>query len=476
MTEYNTLAKISLVGKLESSEEHASAKLAEEIVASRSDDLTETDLQQLQKLLFDHLGCCYRGAHVPWGVKMREWAHAEGARGAAGLFGDALQTSVANAAFVNATAAHGLELDDTHDESISHPGAPVIATALAMTSGSDKPAAEIYAAIRAGYEVVGRVGAATNAAAVVEHGFHPTSLFAGFGAVATAACLNNFDAQQLQRAWGLMLSMAGGSMQFSQESVGTTVKRLHGGLAALHGVMAVNFVKLGIFGPEESLHGRYGLLNIFGNQQAPERLLAVHDDAPEIHRISFKAYPCCRFFHSTLDALSAIVSQHNVAVESIQRLLVGGPEVLSTQHVVRRPESEMAAQYSLPFALGAALIFGPRSVEGYEQAALCDDRILGIADRVEVVVDKSMQAKYPQHFGSWLEAELMDGSRHRVEVLDSIGTPANPMSMDALIDKFDSLVRPVNKNLQASDIAADIDSLDSAQSLQSLLARFCKPA
>lgn len=476
MTEHRTFAKLFLVSDLESFEENTSAKLAEEIIASRSVDLSDSDLRQLQKLLLDHLGCCYRGAHVPWGLKMREWARAEGAQGEARLFADSLRTSVANAAFVNATAAHGLELDDTHDESISHPGAPVIATALATVTDAECDAAELYVAIRAGYEVVGRIGAATNAAAVVEHGFHPTSLFAGFGAVTTAACLYDFDAQQLQRAWGLMLSMAGGSMQFSQETVGTTVKRLHGGLAALHGVMAVNFVKLGIFGPEQSLHGRYGLVNIFGGDQAPERLLALHDDAPEIHRISFKAYPCCRFFHSTLDALNEIIAGHNVRPESIKRLVVGGPEVLSTQHVVRRPESEMAAQYSLPFVLGAALIFGPRSVDAYAQAALHDERILAIADRVEVVVDASMQAKYPQHFGSWLEAELLDGSIYRVEVLDSVGTPANPMSMAALIEKFDSLVHPVNRNLRGSSIAADIQSLDGNRSLLSLLSNFCESA
>jgi 2-methylcitrate dehydratase PrpD len=449
-----------------------SAALAAEALDIQPADLTVADREQLQKLLLDHLGCAYRGAHVPWGVKMREWAHSEGSIGKAPLVGDTLQTSVANAAFVNATAAHGLELDDTHDESISHPGAAIIATALATAITKGSGADEMLAAITAGYEVVGRVGAATNAAHVVEHGFHPTSLFAGFGAAATRAYLQGFSAANLQRAWGLMLSMAGGSMQFSQERIGTTVKRLHGGLAALHGVLATNLVQLGIYGPEHALDGRYGLLNIFGHDTSPSRLSESHADAPEIHRISFKAYPCCRFFHSTLDALAVVTNEFTADPDSIVRLTVGGPEVLSTQHVVRRPESEMAAQYSLPFALGAALTFGPKSIDGYVEGALHDPRILKIADRVEVVSDDSMQARYPEHFGSWLEIELADGSKRRKEVIDSVGTPANPMTTASLIDKFDTLVSPVSDTLTGADVFRKIEALDSTDSIVQLMSPF----
>lgn len=455
---------------------HLTAGLAEEIVALRATALTDRDYGQLRNLLLDHLGCCYRGACVPWGTKMRRWAAQQHAAGDAPLFADAMTTSPAVAAFVNATAAHGLELDDTHDESISHPGAPVIATALALAATRDCTTDEFFAAIVAGYEVVARVGAATNAAHVVEHGFHPTSLFAGFGVVAVAAVMRDFDAERLQRAWGLMLSMAGGSMQFSQETAGTTVKRLHGGLAALHGVMAADLAALGIDGPEQALDGRYGLLNIFGGDQRFERLTLRHADAPEIHRVSFKAYPCCRFFHSTLDALRELTAEFSVDAASILRYRVGGPEVLSTQHVVRRPESEMAAQYSLPFALGAATVYGPRSVDGYAADALADERVLAIADRVEVVADSDLQAQFPDHFGSWLEIELADGRVRRAEVLDSIGTPANPMDLDELIAKFDNLVAPVNADLKGADIALAVESLDCKESLRKLLSRFRVPA
>ena len=132
----------------------------------------------------------------------------------------------------------------------------------------------------------------------------------------------------------------------------------------------------------------------------------------------------------------------------------------------------MAAQYSLPFVIGAATIFGPRSVEAYSEAALTNENILEIADRVEVVVDANLHAEFPEHFGSWLEIELEDGSVRREEVLDSIGTPANPMTMDDLIDKFDSLVAPIDPALRGRDIATAVEALNTAASIKTLLARF----
>ena len=448
-----------------------SLELAREMLALQIDSLGERDREQLQRLLLDHLACCYRGSVLPWGRKLHEWAENYRGAGRSGLFASAMKTSPMIAAFVNATSAHGLELDDTHDESVSHPGAAIIGTALALAQHNESSGAEILPAIVAGYEVTGRVGAATNAAVIIEKGFHPTCLFTGFGATATAAHLLKLTPQQLAQAWGLMLSMAGGSMQFSQEAEGTTVKRLHGGYSALHGVLAAEHSKLGIAGPEQALDGRYGLLANFGEQQDEQRLTVAHPNGPEIHRISFKPYPCCRLFHSTLDALAEATDGFTLDPDSIVSLRVGGPEIMVSQHMLRRPTSEMAAQYSLPFTLGAALYYGPSSVDGFMQDALGDERTLAIADRVVSELDPKMEEAFPEHFGSWIEVETSEGKR-RVEVLDSLGTPANPISSQALIEKFDQLMAPTGFTKTGSEVAGELQGFAELDDLTGLLHSF----
>ena len=143
--------------------------------------------------------------------------------------------------------------------------------------------------------------------------------------------------------------------------------------------MAAEHAALGIAGPEQALEGRYGLIRNFGAKSDPERLNRAHPDGPEIHRISYKPYPCCRLFHSTLDALAEVTGDFGLDPEEIESITVGGPDIMVTQHMLRRPTSEMAAQYSLPFTLGAALHYGPSSVAGFMGEALNDPRTLAIA-------------------------------------------------------------------------------------------------
>ena len=449
-----------------------SLALAEELLATGDSPLAERDLAQIRNLMLDHLGCCHAGSLLAWGRRLHEWAAPHAGSGRAPVLASKLRLAPALAAFVNATAAHGMELDDTHDESVSHPGAAVIASSLALAAHHGRDGQHLAAAIYAGYEAAGRVGAATNAAETIELGFHPTSLFVGFGAAAAAAVLLRLAPLELARGWGLMLSMAGGSMQFSQEPEGTTVKRLHGGYAALHGVMAAEHAALGIAGPEQALEGRYGLLNNFGANSDPGRINRPHPDGAEIHRISYKPYPCCRLFHSTLDALAQVTGGFRLDPREIESITVGGPDIMVTQHMLRRPTSEMAAQYSLPFTLGAAFHYGPRSVSGFMGEALTDARTLAVADKVQAVADPAMQAAFPSHFGSWVEIAVRGEKKRRCEVLDSLGTPANPMQRSDLTVKFAGLTAGDNR-INAAKIAATLDELPRLRSVDPLLAPFC---
>ena len=390
-----------------------------------------------------------------WSRALAGWAATLGNGGTCTILGSAVRAAPSIAALVNATAAHGMELDDTHDESLSHPGAPVIGAALAAGEATGASGKAAIAAIVAGYEAMARVGMATGADEVIERGFHPTALFGGFGAATAAAKLYGLDADGMAQAWGLVLSAAGGSMQFSQDASGTTVKRLHAGYGAQHGIMAAEHARLGIAGPARAFDGRYGLCTLFGNDPRPQRLERTAGVPLQIHRISLKPYPCCRLFHSTIDALREVTKEFSTPDEAIAKITVGGPEILVSQHMLRRPQSVMAAQYSLPYAMGVSIVCGPSRYEAYEEDRLADPRILALADRVEAVADSGMQAAFPGHFGSWVELVTADGARRRADVLDSRGTPAHPLGADEVVEKIAGL-------LAAFDEAPAVNSLRDA--------------
>lgn len=447
-------------------------RLAEEAVALKIGRLSDADIAHAKLLLLDHIGVALRGATLPWGLSLQELAARYKGTGRAAVYGSDLKTVPAIAALVNATAAHGMELDDTHDASVSHPGAPVIGTALAVGAEAGASGAAVLVALCAGYEVMARVGMATGAGGMIERGFHPTALFGGFGAATAAAKLRGLDADSLVRAWGLMLSMAGGSMQFSQDASGTTVKRLHGGFGAHNGTMAAELAALGIAGPAQAFDGVYGLCNLFGSPADVSRLAKPAGAPLEIHRISLKPYPCCRLFHSTIDALRTVTDDFSLADDDIRAIRVGGPAIMVTQHMLRRPTSVMAAQYSLPFTLGAAIAHGPTEYDAFAEDRLADTRTLAIGDKVEAVQDDAMEAAFPEHFGSWVEITTGADEVRRADVLDSHGTPARPMAWAAVREKADGLLAGFDWDIAAID--SEIGALENAASLDALLTRITR--
>jgi len=416
---------------------------AKQILQIGEGGLTSADREQLRRLILDLLGVSRIGATLPWTQEMIAWAESFRGSGQAPVVGTNLSVAPSIAALVNGTAAHGYELDDTHDASMSHPGAVVIPAALAVAAQRGSSADDTLAAIACGYEAMARVGMAADASRVIHDGHHPTALFGPFGAAAATARLMGLDAHDLARAWGHALSLAGGSMQFSDEPEGTTVKRLHAGYGAHNGVIAAEFAARKISAPARALDGKYGFMALYSKSPKMAEL-AVPSDAPlQIHVISFKPYSCCRLFHSLIDGLREVSDDFKLKPESIKRIAVRGPGVIANQHMMRRPTSVMAAQYSLPFVVGATLVYGPHRYDSYREDKLADADILSLADRVECEADAGIETHYPAQMGTAVELTRTDGTRRSATVMNSRGTAANPLSTEALYAKAEGLVREI---------------------------------
>jgi len=238
--------------------------------------------------------------------------------------------------------------------------------------------------------------------------------------------------------------------------------------------MAAQFAKLGIDGPKQAFDGTYGLCNMYGQTPQPEKLEKAPNARLEIHNISIKPYPCCRLFHSTIDALSETTDGMTLAPDQIEKIVVGGPTIMVTQHLMRRPTSVMAAQYSLPFTLATSLLKNPHAYESYAENQLNDEAILSLGDRIDAVVEDKLDDAFPAHFGSWVEVTTRDGETRRADVLDSYGTAARPMPDDALRDKFTGLAATVMPNLDPKAVFDAVDAFPDAPNADALVGLFAR--
>lgn len=422
-------------------------RLAAHVATVAEAQPSQQDTEIVRRLLLDNFIVSLWGMTRPAAGEVADWTRRFTGSGASAVLGRQWTTDPSIAALVHGTAAHSFELDDTHNSTASHPGAVIIPVALAVAAEPGPPLTRdrFFAAIIAGYEAMALVGEAAGGMAAVHRGFHPTSLFGGFGAAVTALAIRAarggapLDGDLITKAWGLALSQPSGSMQFSVEPTGGEIKRVHAGLGAHNGIRAADFADLAaVTAPRHTLEGAYGVAASFG---APPR--EVLDEARlqtrQIDALSLKPYACCRLFHSTIDALAIATDGFTADTGELTDILVTGPTLIAEQHMTPA-ESSMTAQYSCPYVVGATLAYGPSGYDAYSEEHLDDPKIRQIADLVRFEVDPEMESTYyPEHFATAVRLTYADGTVREAQVVDSVGTAENPMTIESIRAKADGL-------------------------------------
>lgn len=419
---------------------HAALKIARFIAGLRFADLPPAVVGSARRHLLDTFGVAIRGrAHANAAASLRALVDVEGAAGAIAVWGAEGRLAAGYAALANGIAAHVLDFDDTHTDSIVHGSAIIAPVAMALAEARNASGEDLVCAFVAGWEAAARVGLASRGT-FHKRGFHTTSIAGIFGAATAAARLLGLDAERTAHAIGLAGSLASGINEYLSNS--SSAKSVHTGWSAHAGILAASLAQAGMTGPQSVFEGRDGILRAYG---LPEECDASALDADlgarwEATRISIKPYPCCHFAHAFVDCVGALLAK-GVAAADIRALHCVVPEIelpLICEPFAEKlePASPYAAKFSLPFLLAARIADGRIDHRTFEAANLARTDLLELAARVTYRVAAPGETPFPRTFPGWVEATLADGSR-RVERLDvNAGHPDNPLSLEQVAAKF----------------------------------------
>lgn len=346
------------------------------------------------------------------------------------------------AAAVNGALAHSLDFDDTHRESSLHPGAPVIAAALAVAEREGATTERVLAGVSAGFDVACVLGRAVNPDAHYDRGFHGTGTCGTFGAIAAAGVVAGASVDEFESAFGVGGSQAAGSLQFL--SNGAWNKRLHPGLAARRGVTAASLAAAGFRGADAAIEGEYGFLAGYTDDPNPAAFDRLGDDYA-VMETALKPYPCCRYMHAALDALTEMGTE--VDPNTVDSVVVDLPEpgVRLTGDPIerkRRPSNFVDCQFSMPFGAAIALSTGEAGLAAFldAQSHLDDPDLRGLMDATEVVSTDAVQSRFPDQWAARVVVET-DGESHERFIETARGEPEKPLGWDGVTEKFQSLTR-----------------------------------
>ena len=390
-----------------------------------------------ENCVLDTVGCMIFGAALPWARTAAAYAQQTGGPRRSSIIGGD-RTTAAMAAFANGTAAHAFELDDVHEESISHPGAVVVPAVLALAEEVGASGADALEAVVVGYEAMGRAGIAVGPAAHLLRGFHPTSMCGVFGAAAAAGRLLELSAPQLRDALGIAATLASGTMEFA--SSGGQTKRLHAGRAAEGGVMAARLAAGGFEGPADGLAGTYGFCRIFGDESRVELLTDDLGSRWMLDEITVKPWAACSDIHPLIQATLELRAAYGLHPDMVERIEATAPTKAAVHNSGDGSTSVMAAQYSGRWNIAAALVADPADPATYSADRIADAELVELQSKVvAIAADARWDATYAHKMGGSVRITLRDGRLLERSVSGQKGSMHDPLTGDEIEAKFATL-------------------------------------
>jgi 2-methylcitrate dehydratase PrpD len=408
--------------------------LVERIAALDATRLPAAVRQKCEDLLIDIVGLCVTARNEDYIKSAMAGLDDDGPCTA---IGHDRTLSAAGAAFLNGTAAHGEDFDDTFEGGPVHAGAVIVPAMLAACERHRPDGAAALLGIAVGVEVMCRLSTVVPKA-VHKAGFHPTAIFGTMGAATGVGVALGLNRKQLVDALGIAGSMAAGIIEYLAE--GAWTKRLHPGWAAQSGLRAALLARAGFVGPRTVFEGVHGLFNGFAHtaQGDYEALLGDFGTRWVTETLAFKPYPCGTMAHPYIDCAKRLAAR-GVKPEDVKELLCEVAE--GTVHRLweplaskQRPPNGYAAKFSTPFLLATGFVRGGVGLDAFTEAAVRDERVLALSSKVHYVIDP--ENPYPNGFTGHIRAVLTDGRVVEERQPHFRGGANEPLTRADLEEKF----------------------------------------
>lgn len=396
------------------------------------DEIPEAARDAARLRIVDSLGCAV-GA---WGCEAaeigRRLAPAAGRRELEGRIVGSNDRVAANAAaFINGCLIRDLDFNDTYPG--GHPS-DSLAGLLAVAPQLGADGRDLITATLITYEIFIRLQLAGQ---LREKGWD-NGFGIGVGTSAALGRLMKLDRKRLRHALAITAT-ANVPMRATRAGMLSMWKGAATAFATQSAVFATQLAAEGMSGPEAPFTGRHGLEDLI---TGPLELKPF--DEFLIARAKIKFWPVVYNMQALVWA----------GIELRERL--GGKEPVSikaetswsawhesgSEPAKWNPRTRETADHSLPYILAWTLREGLVDHNAFEPAGYLDESLRPVMNRIEVAVDDSITAEFPDVIRLRLLATDEDGIEHRVEVVNPLGHELNPISRAGIDEKFTRLTAP----------------------------------
>ena len=189
-----------------------------------------------------------------------------------------------------------------------------------------------------------------------------------------------------------------------------------------------------------------------------------------------KVHGGCRGNHAPVDVVQDIVKANAIKPEAIAGLTIRIDTVTHAAEI-HQPANGNEAQFSVAFAVAAALVKGDASVFQYTDANVADPRVREMMGRIRVEFDKRLDQGYPDKRAASAEITLADGRRFTGRIDNAKGEPECPFTAADIENKFLALTRDIlaGGGGQVRDLVMGLETLQDVNILGACLKAIDRP-
>ncbi len=379
-----------------------------------------------------------------------------GGAGAARLLMDGREASPAGAAMAGAFCVDSIDAHDGSSPNKGHAGSAIFPALLAVADARGGRGLEICGRdfstwLAIAYEVSYRAGQVQHATCA---DYHTSGAWTAVGVAAACARMLDCNPQQIRHAAGIG-EYHGPRSQMMRCIDFPTMVRDGVGWGAPSGVTAAYLAAEGFTGAPA--------LTCEGAQAAPfwTDLGSAWRTLEHTH---YKAYPCCRWAHPSMDAVRDLMQRHALNHQQIAAVKIRTFHY-ATRLAGHEPKTMDELAYAIAFPVATMIVRGEMSVAELSPETLKDPDILRISRAVELIDDPELTAISTDK--RWAQVSLVTSDGQ--EFTDAARTPRGdvdaPLSDAQIVAKFHAFADPVlgpERAQRIEALALRFDTLDAA--------------
>ncbi len=440
-------------------------ELAEYIASARGKALPAAVTQKTKHHILDTVAAMVSGSRLLPGKRAIAYAKSRGGVEEALVIGTKHLAPVEIAGMANAMEAHADETDDSHARSVTHPGAGIVPSAIAMAERYGRNGTQLLRAVALGYDVGTRFNMSLEISKWAAEG-HGTHTFGpGFGCGAAAASLARLDATESRYMLSYVGQQASGVGAWVGDREHVEKAFDFGGMPARNGLLAATFVKAGFTATENLFAGQRNFYMAYSgtrNTNINELVRGLGTDY-EIMQTNIKRWCVGSPIQAPLDSLYELIKEHKLKASQVEHILVRvSPGSANTVNNRTMPDINMQQMCAV------MLVDGFVSFEAaHDEARMTDRRTRDMRAKVELFGDPEFEKQYPGRQGE-VTVTLKNGTKLFHHTTAVRGTVENPMTDEEVDAKCYDLMAPILGTRRARRLVDTIWNLEDVKDVRDM--------